>query len=870
LATICVLATVSGGAVGGQKPAEPQCNRSLMSAYKLQGRKKPVLQSIDICRNVVENCCTLVDQLSIVKLWRNYSKAHINSHIKSIMNIMQAILTLHHAFANLPMATAPVHFTTDTWVRYSHEHCAKIFFDPRDDNLDFAAPHKKSDVVHKFDNTVEELARAQRGKSHRHHFNYKAGIRQLDDVPAAPQDRGLDFDELQGPVDKLVIEQLKSASSQFYAEFQQLIDGTDFSHAKAPAERELSDSQKTKEGGSKDSAVKVEINATQLRGLQQIDSIKQGFHEAIGRAIARYKADVKMRMAGLARVKARVERELSDIDHLVNNAERDDASLKRYAASLHEKIPKEDAFNLQLFDDLYKGKTDVEDVRGYIDKRRAILKEYFEELEREGKELIQEEADYLDDNPMVPLKANFMTAFIQDVETKQIPKLKGLPFYPSRRRSPPRFPPIPPPIFLCTTRRKRLYRKLFVFNEAKYRYCDALHYKIRSFKVKDFAEYVDRVRDALVRLTSIKRTFYCILCDHKQQRFVDLENQLIFMDLNFCGSFVREFKEFFIWKDVILMRYLNRLFQYMECFQTPGSQVVFKYRTLIEKQYKKSFFVRRCLKSLGSHKEFQFCHFLCASYRADGFTQEVEGDLELFRQIYGQIVSFVRAQNAPLPRDFKHTIISGAGKNFDVPREHHDSATAADIEAELYKDKLLARRRGGRGLRGAQSVRRVGASLDALLNTKQAARKLLLVGDNDPEPLFAPVTPGPTLQSFKLVFVSNRGYNPLALDSTTDFDSATEDYVASHLKKRKDEVIHRQVLKVALFPSKEIDVFNRDVDLKFADSEADDSGLNPQEAVLLKLVDQINGGKQLEKPAPEPPQTQHQADGLPELDFIFS
>lgn len=879
--------------ISQRKAPSLQCDQNLMQAYKLSGRKRPIMQSIGICKNVVDNCCTLLDQLSIVKLWQNYSKAHINNHIKSIVGMYENILSLHYAFANLNLSTAPMHFLRDAWVPYSKETCSKIFFDSEDDDLDFETPSGK-DVIHGLDDSALLLEKQKskppvKAKRRPTMSSTNKRGRGLNKTPVLSG-----FEGLNGPdTDLNVLDRLNEASASYSEQFKRILIGVEPSqspkeirkHSKKiskshrPTERKLSDSKES--DSSSEESTKIEINKTQLRALKQISSIKSGFKESVEKAVSRFRKLVKNRSEKIASIRAKLERELSEIDLIINNAERDPESLKRYAENLHKKIPKTDKLNLQLFDELYKGKRQVEEAKDYIVKRRAIVENYLVAIKKEGEDLLEQEKQALLYEPSMPLKKDFITKFITDVETKRLPALKGsLPFYPSRKRDSPRFTPLIHPIHMCTIQRRTMYKKLHIFNEIKFRYCDVISLKLSKFNINDFAAYLPRVKETMVRLTSIKRTFYCMLCDQKQQRLIDRDNQVIHMDRQFCGSFIREFREFLMWKDVLLLRYMNWMFQYMECFETPGDTTIFKLHTMIEKEYRKSFFVKRCLQSIDTAQEFQFCHFLCSSYRVDGFTSYIEGDLALLKDIYSRLVSFMRKQHIALPRDFKATISEGKGINIDLPKFHHDLGTHEDIESEIQRDEMLKIAKENQRSKFGRILSVDEFKPDRLVSDKKG-RKLIEVSDLIPEPLYSPVSPGPELQNFKLIFGSNPGYNPLKLDSLTDFNILTPDYIEDYQKKTKSEAINKSVIKVMLFPKKEIEIFNDDIKLKFNDKNGEDEEMDPaklKDLLLTKLADQLNGveekKKELKKEEEkkkieEGSMTLNSKEGLPELDFIF-
>ncbi len=56
-----------------------RCDLDLLNSFRLKGLdKNDAIQKPDICPFIGKNCCSLLDQLSIMKYWNNYSVPKIN------------------------------------------------------------------------------------------------------------------------------------------------------------------------------------------------------------------------------------------------------------------------------------------------------------------------------------------------------------------------------------------------------------------------------------------------------------------------------------------------------------------------------------------------------------------------------------------------------------------------------------------------------------------------------------------------------------------------------------------------------------------------------------------------------------------------
>ena len=63
-----------------------------MNTFKLKGYEHPLItEKPQICPYILENCCTLMDQVVILKLWQNYTVPFIKFKTNQLM----------HAYGNL-------------------------------------------------------------------------------------------------------------------------------------------------------------------------------------------------------------------------------------------------------------------------------------------------------------------------------------------------------------------------------------------------------------------------------------------------------------------------------------------------------------------------------------------------------------------------------------------------------------------------------------------------------------------------------------------------------------------------------------------------------------------------------------------------
>lgn len=63
------------------------CNKELLNSFKLIGLDHPSNEKLTICKTVEENCCSLIDEVTIVKFWDEYSTPKINRFVNYLSNI---------------------------------------------------------------------------------------------------------------------------------------------------------------------------------------------------------------------------------------------------------------------------------------------------------------------------------------------------------------------------------------------------------------------------------------------------------------------------------------------------------------------------------------------------------------------------------------------------------------------------------------------------------------------------------------------------------------------------------------------------------------------------------------------------------------
>ena len=140
----------------------------------------------------------------------------------------------------------------------------------------------------------------------------------------------------------------------------------------------------------------------------------------------------------------------------------------------------------------------------------------------------------------------------------------------------------------CTTVTRHIEKEVKVVNNFKRGFCKKIKGKIRRFKINDFRSYIDELKVELTNLLSMKKTFYCVLCDIHYQSFIDGHNNMITFDANFCRRLVRDFRDYIKFSNIMLIEYIDMILQYIRCFSTDENEKIFPYQNFLN-VYKSDF-----------------------------------------------------------------------------------------------------------------------------------------------------------------------------------------------------------------------------------------------------------------------------------------
>lgn len=100
-----------------------RCDRSLVQAFMLKGLKYSVNERMEVCPMVHERCCSLMDEVVIVKYWKQYAEPALLRFNNTQFTALHRILEFHKLFHALPKEDMALHYVSNRWVPYINRLC---------------------------------------------------------------------------------------------------------------------------------------------------------------------------------------------------------------------------------------------------------------------------------------------------------------------------------------------------------------------------------------------------------------------------------------------------------------------------------------------------------------------------------------------------------------------------------------------------------------------------------------------------------------------------------------------------------------------------------------------------------------------------
>jgi hypothetical protein len=428
---------------------------------------------------------------------------------------------------------------------------------------------------------------------------------------------------------------------------------------------------------------KLKLTKKETIGIRNINWLKRKFQRALSEPVQKVHHIFMEKQRKLRGILTNVSVRLAEL-----RTRLDEKGLKQenYERIL-KKFPKMSSFNLWVYDQIRKGKKDIEDMPEFIVYKEDKLNTFFTKTKKTLEDMLMMEKNFLSKQKNVPIDNDFLYKFMKTLNEKDIPQV-NLPFYPKRDRQLPTLPKVPINKISCFSYPVSFPRKFLIFNPVKFEFCYKTVLKLRRFDAQVFSQYLASVRNSIFELVFLKKNIYCDLCDQPKQQFFDMENEMVYYEMGFCKTLVTQFSEYIKWKNIILIEYLNTVFNYIKCFETEAKQNVFPFTTYVAHQQRQIYFIRRCLQNLETPEYFKYCHFMCKHFNYTSFDSYFIGDNEFLKNLFVMLVSFLRKMKVGIPRDLIKEIVRGHGqfKKSKAINDHDYAVYMSDPELNPFDE----------------------------------------------------------------------------------------------------------------------------------------------------------------------------------------
>ena len=197
------------------------------------------------------------------------------------------------------------------------------------------------------------------------------------------------------------------------------------------------------------------------------------------------------------------------------------------------------------------------------------------------------------------------------------------------------------------TTRRNFMRSLMITNIPKISFCFMIRDEFKAFNHGELLAEIAIYYSTNKEIMGLKKTVYCAICDANTNRNFIKEFGLIIYEEEFCMDLIDTYQNYLMWKHVKLVGYFDLVYQYTSCLESDGRVTHFPYRSFLDRYKRRVDFFRRCLE-LASNRSQTFmaaCHFVCTDFKIQGVSQIWDADVRLIQNMLFLLLNFLRQQN---------------------------------------------------------------------------------------------------------------------------------------------------------------------------------------------------------------------------------
>jgi hypothetical protein len=610
-----------------------KCDQVLMRSFKLEGMKFPHKpEEISICPFVDGNCCTLMDELTILKYWKEFSMEKWKKFSSYIIYLVGNIVNFQPFVLRMGIHNIPFFFTERDNFYYKSYSCSAV---------------EQTHTTKPFTLSRNKLTKKIR--------NLKLNM--LRDVFNNDERKLKEYLKEEKKKEKNHLKNKKNLTPL-------MIDGFTETQRKRFL-KEMTEQEK-----------QAYLNA---------NAIKLKDDESKSKANYRFLRDVRI-MSKVIERKLRVA-----YQHLKNNLYQTLDNYDEFLAKTKVKFkPILEKYQKDVNQYIENGKYYIEQLPQMVKYDFASYKRFMLSIKALMVDNLEAAYKVMEQGGGKE-KPEFMMKLLNKIKMDHMPSVL-VPEIPDLTMPLPEVDPLVIPKVQCFDTDIPQSRTMLVLNAPKLEYCSNQLIKVNRIKMQDYQSHLYMIKNELMRLIEVKKSLYCVLCDVDQQVLIDKKKNLIVLDRAFCGDYIGNFQEYFRFMNVFFVKYLDAIFQYINCVESEGDELDFPFFTIIEKKKRMAKMWELCFDSINTDDEFKNCYFICSEFKYDRNTPTIEGDLEFLKTVYFEVISFMRKNKLSMVKTvgipgrkinwkLQNSMIVAKNNPFNADKDHHKIGSYSEKDA---------------------------------------------------------------------------------------------------------------------------------------------------------------------------------------------
>lgn len=197
----------------------------------------------------------------------------------------------------------------------------------------------------------------------------------------------------------------------------------------------------------------------------------------------------------------------------------------------------------------------------------------------------------------------------------------------------------------CQVNARSFTKEFIIVNTAKANYCYNLYKGFLTFDIAQFRDFLPIIKSEMSIVHSMKRGTYCAVCDPTQQFVFDIAKRQIQYDKKFCGKMLKQHRDYLRFMNIVFLRYVDQILQYIQCFESDGQVFSFPFQNFLRKYIRRIPFWERCLSKVDRDGWEADCWSICNKFNVFKVSPLFDGDQALVERVSATVISFLRKWN---------------------------------------------------------------------------------------------------------------------------------------------------------------------------------------------------------------------------------